>query len=158
MTHKLGEVYRKSDKAWNDSVATDLLSGTMECPVSDKVSFAFDPSSLVCSTTQFGLILDRTNFYDNHDAQKFDIGHVLVDSKGEISVQNVQVLADDMMHASYIRYGNSKLGDEVLCDDVLNLPADRPLFGVISMDSPAKYGCYYDRACLEKSKPLDWEA
>ncbi|KAK3719006.1 Alanine--tRNA ligase [Vermiconidia calcicola] len=65
---------------------------------------------------QFGLILDRTNFYAEQGGQEFDTGRILIDGEAEISVQNVQVYAGYVMHAGYMSYGNFKLGDEVLCD------------------------------------------
>ena len=65
---------------------------------------------------QFGLILDRTNFYAEQGGQEYDTGRILIDGEAEIDVQNVQVYAGYVMHTGYMNYGNFKLGDEVLCD------------------------------------------
>ena len=65
---------------------------------------------------QFGLILDRTNFYAEQGGQEYDTGRIVIDGEAEIDVQNVQVYAGYVMHTGYMNYGNFKLGDEVLCD------------------------------------------
>ncbi len=65
---------------------------------------------------QFGLILDRTNFYAEQGGQEFDTGRIVIDGEAEIGVQNVQVYAGYVMHTGYMNYGNFKLGDKVLCD------------------------------------------
>jgi alanyl-tRNA synthetase len=65
---------------------------------------------------QFGLILDRTNFYAEQGGQEYDTGRIVIDGEAEIDVQNVQVYAGYVMHTGYMNYGNFKIGDEVLCD------------------------------------------
>ena len=65
---------------------------------------------------QFGLILDRTNFYAEQGGQEYDTGRILIDGDAEIDVRNVQVYAGYVMHTGYMNYGNFKIGDKVLCD------------------------------------------
>ena len=65
---------------------------------------------------QFGLVLDRTNFYAEQGGQEYDTGRIVIDGEAEIDVQNVQVYAGYVMHTGYMSYGNFKIGDEVLCD------------------------------------------
>ncbi len=65
---------------------------------------------------QFGLILDRTNFYAEQGGQEYDTGRIVIDDVAEIDVQNVQVYAGYVMHTGNMNYGNFKLGDQVLCD------------------------------------------
>ena len=65
---------------------------------------------------QFGLLLDRTNFYAEQGGQEYDTGRILIDGEAEIDVQNVQVYAGYVLHTGYMNYGNFKIGDEVLCE------------------------------------------
>ena len=65
---------------------------------------------------QFGLILDKTNFYAEQGGQEFDTGKILIDGEAELDVQNVQVYAGYVLHTGYLTYGNFKAGDAVLCE------------------------------------------
>ena len=65
---------------------------------------------------QFGVILDRTNFYAEQGGQEYDQGRILIDGEAEINVENVQVYAGYVMHTGYMNYGSLKVGDEVLCE------------------------------------------
>ncbi|KAK5172268.1 Alanine--tRNA ligase [Saxophila tyrrhenica] len=75
-----------------------------------------DTTEEVPEGEQFGLILDRTNFYAEQGGQEFDTGRIVIDGEAEISVHNVQVYAGYVMHTGYMNYGHFKLGNEVLCD------------------------------------------
>ncbi|GAB7363537.1 hypothetical protein MBLNU230_g3805t1 [Neophaeotheca triangularis] len=65
---------------------------------------------------QFGLILDRTNFYAEQGGQEYDTGRILIDGEAEVDVTNVQVYAGYVMHTGYMNYGSLKTGDGVLCE------------------------------------------
>lgn len=65
---------------------------------------------------QFGVILDRTNFYAEQGGQENDTGRILIDGEAEIDVQNVQQYAGYVMHTGYMKEGQLKVGDEVLCE------------------------------------------
>lgn len=65
---------------------------------------------------QFGVILDRTNFYAEQGGQEYDTGRILIDGEAEIDVKNVQVYGGYVMHTGYMNYGTLKVGDKVLCD------------------------------------------
>ncbi|WPH01595.1 Alanine--tRNA ligase [Acrodontium crateriforme] len=70
----------------------------------------------VPSGAQFGVVLDRTNFYAEQGGQEFDTGRILIDGEAEIDVQNVQLYGGYVMHTGYMNYGSLKVGNEVLCE------------------------------------------
>ncbi|KAF2468262.1 alanyl-tRNA synthetase-like protein [Lindgomyces ingoldianus] len=65
---------------------------------------------------QFGVLLDRTNFYAEQGGQEFDTGRLLVDDVAEIRVENVQVYAGYVLHTGYMKYGELDVGHEVICE------------------------------------------
>ncbi|KAF1992139.1 alanyl-tRNA synthetase [Aulographum hederae CBS 113979] len=65
---------------------------------------------------QFGLVLDRTNFYAEQGGQENDTGRILVDGEAEVDVQNVQSYGGYVLHTGYMKYGAFSVGDKVLCE------------------------------------------
>jgi alanyl-tRNA synthetase len=65
---------------------------------------------------QFGVLLDKTNFYAEQGGQEFDTGKLLVDGEAEISIENVQVYAGYVLHTGYIKYGDLSVGSEVIAE------------------------------------------
>ncbi|KAF2405139.1 putative alanyl-tRNA synthetase [Trichodelitschia bisporula] len=65
---------------------------------------------------QFGIILDRTNFYAEQGGQEYDTGMIVIDGVAELSVENVQVYAGYVLHTGYLKYGNFTVGDEVIAE------------------------------------------
>ncbi|KAF2118263.1 tRNA synthetases class II (A)-domain-containing protein [Lophiotrema nucula] len=65
---------------------------------------------------QFGVLLDRTNFYAEQGGQEYDTGRLLVDDVAEIRVENVQVYAGYVLHTGYIKYGELSVGNEVIAE------------------------------------------
>jgi alanyl-tRNA synthetase len=65
---------------------------------------------------QFGVLLDRTNFYAEQGGQEYDTGRLLVDGEAEIRIENVQVYAGYVLHTGYIKYGELKVGSEVIAE------------------------------------------
>ncbi|KAJ9648605.1 Alanine--tRNA ligase [Coniosporium tulheliwenetii] len=65
---------------------------------------------------QFGLILDRTNFYAEQGGQENDTGKILIDGVAEVDVQNVQLYAGYVLHTGFMSYGAFSVGDEVICE------------------------------------------
>lgn len=65
---------------------------------------------------QFGVILDRTNFYAEQGGQEYDTGRLLVDDVAEIQVENVQVYAGYVLHTGFMKYGELDVGHEVICE------------------------------------------
>lgn len=65
---------------------------------------------------QFGVLLDKTNFYAEQGGQEYDTGRLLVDGEAEISIENVQVYAGYVLHTGYIKYGELSVGSEVLAE------------------------------------------
>ncbi|KAF1946306.1 hypothetical protein EJ02DRAFT_450747 [Clathrospora elynae] len=65
---------------------------------------------------QFGVLLDKTNFYAEQGGQEYDTGRLLVDGEAEISIENVQVYAGYVLHTGYIKYGELSVGGEVIAE------------------------------------------
>ena len=65
---------------------------------------------------QFGVLLDKTNFYAEQGGQEFDTGRLLVDGEAEISIENVQVYAGYVLHTGYIKYGELSVGSDVIAE------------------------------------------
>jgi alanyl-tRNA synthetase len=65
---------------------------------------------------QFGVLLDKTNFYAEQGGQEYDTGKLVVDGEAEISIENVQVYAGYVLHTGYIKYGELKVGSEVIAE------------------------------------------
>jgi alanyl-tRNA synthetase len=65
---------------------------------------------------QFGLILDRTNFYAEAGGQEYDTGRIVIDGVAEVDVQNVQSYGGYILHTGYMKYGTFSVGDEILCE------------------------------------------
>ena len=65
---------------------------------------------------QFGVLLDKTNFYAEQGGQEYDTGRLLVDGEAEISIENVQVYAGYVLHTGYIKYGELSAGSEVIAE------------------------------------------
>ncbi|KAK8162731.1 tRNA synthetases class II (A)-domain-containing protein [Phyllosticta citrichinensis] len=67
---------------------------------------------------QFGLILDKTNFYAEQGGQEFDTGKIMIEGANEAAfdVQNVQVSNGYVFHTGYLSYGTISVDDEVLCE------------------------------------------
>jgi alanyl-tRNA synthetase len=65
---------------------------------------------------QFGVLLDKTNFYAEQGGQEYDTGRLLVDGEAEIGVENVQVYAGYVLHTGYLKYGELKVGSEIIAE------------------------------------------
>lgn len=65
---------------------------------------------------QFGVILDRTNFYAEQGGQVNDTGKIIIDGVAELDVDNVQLYGGYVLHTGYLKYGSLSIGDEVLCE------------------------------------------
>ncbi|KAL1923492.1 uncharacterized protein VTP21DRAFT_8472 [Calcarisporiella thermophila] len=67
------------------------------------------------SEKNFGLLLDRTNFYAEQGGQEYDTGSIIIDNKAEFVVENVQAFGGYVLHIGYMKYGQLQVGDEVVC-------------------------------------------
>ncbi|EPY51753.1 cytoplasmic alanine-tRNA ligase Ala1 [Schizosaccharomyces cryophilus OY26] len=68
------------------------------------------------SGEQFGILLDRTNFYAEQGGQEYDTGHIVIDGVADFRVTNVQVYAGYVLHTGFLEYGNLNIGDKVTCE------------------------------------------
>ena len=65
---------------------------------------------------QFGVLLDKTNFYAEQGGQEYDTGRLLVDGEAEISIENVQVYAGYVLHTGYLKYGELSVDSEIIAE------------------------------------------
>ena len=73
-------------------------------------------TSEVPEGAQFGVLLDKTNFYAESGGQEFDTGRLVVDDVAEVDVRNVQSYGRYVLHTGFIKYGSLSVGDEVLAE------------------------------------------
>jgi alanyl-tRNA synthetase len=75
-----------------------------------------DSTTDIPENEQFGVILDRTNFYAEQGGQEYDTGKIIIDGVAELKVENVQMYGGYVLHTGYLKYGRFSTGDEVLCE------------------------------------------
>ncbi|CAG8522021.1 446_t:CDS:10 [Rhizophagus irregularis] len=70
----------------------------------------------------FGILLDRTNFYSEQGGQQYDTGSITIDGQAEFVVENVQMFGGYVLHIGYLKYGNLNVNDEIIAnyDEVRN--------------------------------------
>ncbi|KAJ3342184.1 Alanine--tRNA ligase [Gonapodya sp. JEL0774] len=61
----------------------------------------------------FGVILDKTNFYAESGGQEYDTGSLSIDEIADFAVENVQVFGGYVLHIGYLKFGQLSVGDEV---------------------------------------------
>ena len=61
---------------------------------------------------QFGLLLDKTNFYAEQGGQIYDTGSITLDDKFDFLVENVQVFAGHVLHIGHLKFGTVAVGDQ----------------------------------------------
>ena len=90
--------------------------------ITAKVKAIYHAKNFVQSTKdvpeggQFGILLDRTCFYDEQGGQEFDMGRLIIDDVAELEVQNVQVYAGYVLHTGSMKYGSFKIDDTITCE------------------------------------------
>ncbi|KAF3057081.1 Alanine-tRNA ligase [Daldinia childiae] len=87
-----------------------------------KVQLIYTGTGFIKSTkdlppnTAFGLLLDRTNFYAEQGGQVADTGRIVIDDVAEFEVHDVQQFGGYVIHNGFLKYGELKAGDEVICE------------------------------------------
>lgn len=87
-----------------------------------KVQLIYTGTDFIKSTkdlppnTAFGLLLDRTNFYAEQGGQVADTGRIVIDDVAEFEVHDVQQFGGYIIHNGFLKYGELKAGDEVICE------------------------------------------
>ncbi|EXX57273.1 alanine--tRNA ligase [Rhizophagus irregularis DAOM 197198w] len=64
----------------------------------------------------FGILLDRTNFYSEQGGQQYDTGSITIDGQAEFVVENVQMFGGYVLHIGYLKYGNLNVNDEIIAN------------------------------------------
>ena len=65
---------------------------------------------------QFGVLLNKTNFYAESGGQEFDIGRLVIDNCAQLDVHNVQCYKGYVLHTGYLQYGSMSVGDNILAE------------------------------------------
>jgi alanyl-tRNA synthetase len=75
-------------------------------------------------SSNFGILLDKTNFYAESGGQINDIGTLTIDGKAEFAVEDVQVFGAYVLHIGYLKYGEFAVGNEVVAsyDEIRRRP------------------------------------
>lgn len=81
-------------------------------------------TSLSSDTSEtVGILLDKTCMYAESGGQEYDMGSIVIDGVAEFAVENVQVFKGYVLHTGIIKYGELKVGDNVVAsyDEVRQL-------------------------------------
>src|SRR4051794_29592511 len=73
-------------------------------------------TSKIPEREQFGVLLNKTNFYAESGGQEFDIGRLVIDDCAELDVHNVQCYKGYVLHTGYLKYGSLSVGDNILAE------------------------------------------
>jgi alanyl-tRNA synthetase len=90
--------------------------------ITGKVAFVYDGKDFLTSTKDlvkgqnFGLMLDRTNFYAESGGQVADVGRIGIDGVAEFKVVDVQSYGGYILHNGFLEFGELSAGDEVTCE------------------------------------------
>ncbi|KAF1808698.1 putative alanyl-tRNA synthetase [Eremomyces bilateralis CBS 781.70] len=104
----------------NDVPKTDDSAKFAKGNITSEIKALYHSKLFVKSTgeipegDQFGILLDRTNFYAEQGGQEYDTGSIIIDGVAEMEVQNVQVYAGYVLHTGYLKYGTLSVGDAVI--------------------------------------------
>lgn len=73
-------------------------------------------TSEVPINAQFGVVLDKTNFYAEAGGQVFDTGRLTIEDVAEVHVSNVQSYGGYVLHTGYLKHGTLNVGDTVVSE------------------------------------------
>ncbi|KAG1471010.1 hypothetical protein G6F56_002366 [Rhizopus delemar] len=105
----------------NESVPkTDDSAKYLPGNIQGQVKAIFFDHKFLKSTTEipedrdFGLLLDKTNFYAESGGQEFDIGSIIhLNGSAEFVVHDCQLYGGYVLHVGHLKYGQLNLDEEV---------------------------------------------
>jgi alanyl-tRNA synthetase len=96
---KMDEVLQTDDSA---KYVKGVLSSTIKAIYYGKQFLK--KTSDIPDGEQFGLLLDKTNFYAESGGQEFDTGRLVLDDVAEVEVKNTQSYGGYVLHTGYLKY------------------------------------------------------
>ncbi|KAI9008586.1 tRNA synthetases class II (A)-domain-containing protein [Hyaloraphidium curvatum] len=111
--HALGELEKNADVPKTDDSAKYGKADVVATVKAIYLDGKFVPSVEAGTSTVFGVLLDKTNFYAEQGGQTYDVGQLTVDGKMDFLVEDVQVYAGYVLHVGYLKYGGMAVGDSV---------------------------------------------
>ncbi|KAL4935069.1 alanine--tRNA ligase [Aspergillus oleicola] len=115
--HDLGKLEKMNDVPKTDDSAKfqkGNINAQIKAIYHEKVFLSSTQS--IPDSAQFGVILDRTNFYAEQGGQENDTGRITIDGQAELEVVDVQVFAGYVLHTGFMKYGSFNVDDTVICE------------------------------------------
>ncbi|KAF2146976.1 uncharacterized protein K452DRAFT_218807 [Aplosporella prunicola CBS 121167] len=117
--HAIGQLQEMKIAPTDDSAkfGRDNIKGQIKAIYHQEKKFVKSTSEIP-EGEQFGLILDKSNFYAEQGGQEYDTGKIMIEGEREsaFDVQNVQVSNGYVFHTGHLNYGSLSVDDEVLCE------------------------------------------
>ncbi|KAK4692244.1 alanyl-tRNA synthetase, partial [Lecanoromycetidae sp. Uapishka_2] len=106
----------------NDVPKTDDTAKYGKEPVLSTIRAIYRDTNFLKNTSdipqglQFGVLLDKTNFYAESGGQEWDTGKLVIDGVAEMAVTDVHSYGGYVLHSGYIKDGSLSVGDRVLAE------------------------------------------
>ncbi|KAF3930094.1 hypothetical protein ABW19_dt0205856 [Dactylella cylindrospora] len=113
--HDIAALQRMNDIPETDDTpkyTKDVIRATIKALYLEGSFFA--STSEIPAGVQFGVILDKTNFYAESGGQVADTGRLVIEGITEACVRDVQVYGGYVLHTVYLKYGSLSIGNEVI--------------------------------------------
>ncbi|TPX62757.1 alanine---tRNA ligase [Chytriomyces confervae] len=112
--HAIGEIEKNPDvKATDDSHKYDKASISATVKAIYKAPKFVKSLSAADFTGNFGIVLDKTNFYAEQGGQQYDTGSLKIGSNTVFEVEDVQVYGGYVLHIGHLSKGSIALGNQV---------------------------------------------
>ncbi|KAI8618801.1 tRNA synthetases class II (A)-domain-containing protein [Chytriomyces sp. MP71] len=112
--HAIGDIEKNPDVSpTNDLAKYDKPSITATIKAIYKAPAFVKSLSMSEHSGNFGIVLDKTNFYAEQGGQQYDTGVIKIGSTVEFKVEDVQVYGGYVLHIGHLMKGSVALGNQV---------------------------------------------